>query len=821
MYCPVCHSEYPADWKACPKDATSLLKSAQIGKYRIEGMLGVGGMGAVYKATNPDIKGSRVAIKVMNPAIAQAEQVRERFKREAAAVAALRTSHVVKVYDFNAEPDGTLYLVMELLDGHALRDEILPAPNYMDLARVQMVREGALKGLAAAHKVGMVHRDLKPENIYVADTDDGEVPKLLDFGIARVRTQDKNLTHTGSLMGTASYMATEQIAAGVGEIGPWSDVYAMGAILYEMLAGAPAFGGNTVTEVLQRVLKSEIVPLSSVRPGLAKEIYALVERCMSSTPSIRPQDADAMRVALTAARVAPSGSPVPPPHKTRVDSVPSFPSPSSPGSTPGGTALGVMATEAHSTPVPRLTPAPFNTPSPPVAAPPINSTPPPPVTGSNPGAGVSAFGPTVGMSSTGSTPPPRASNSAVEAPKKSSKLPLILGGLAVAGIGTVVAIKMSGGGEKQVIKDAAVLASTPDASMAPADTQAVVTPDAKPEDPLPAFTKDMVKLPAGDYEIGEDAPGGPAGLKKTKVTVAELWVDKDEITLDAVRKALTNPKLGGTPTDLAAMPARNVTWGQAVATCKALGKRLPSEAEWEIAARTTPKDPAKAALMKLAGKPALAATKHEDCSADGLCDMLGGVIEWTADAEKDKKVVRGASFTVAPTAGWQASIHFRYLAPPTADLEIGFRCAWSKDLGVPTKTGDAGKPDDDVAKRQAAIDAACDAGILGKAPKPAADCNDVDAMYVEARRMVSSGNHAAGIAKAEAAIACRPESRGYVTVALGACAMRNAGKANAAAAKVTGPGQRSFVGQTCAQAGIAIAGFDPDTAVGGRRRNRR
>ncbi|MBE7451771.1 MAG: serine/threonine protein kinase [Kofleriaceae bacterium] len=313
MFCPRCQSEYPADWKACPKDATALLRSARIGKYQVVGMLGVGGMGAVYKAVNPDIRGSRVAIKVMNPSVADLEATRERFKREAAAVVALRTAHVVKVYDFSAEPDGMLYLVMELLDGHPLRDEIRPGPDYMDLARVQMVMEGALKGLAAAHKAGIIHRDLKPENVFVAETDDGEIPKLLDFGIARVQAHDKNLTHTGSLMGTAAYMAIEQVAADAGEIGPWTDVYAMGAILYELLAGAPAVGGDTITEVLHKVLAAEHVPLPALRAGLSPGVYELVERCLSPRPADRPPNADAMRAALAAARLVPAGTPVPPP----------------------------------------------------------------------------------------------------------------------------------------------------------------------------------------------------------------------------------------------------------------------------------------------------------------------------------------------------------------------------------------------------------------------------------------------------------------------------------------------------------------------------
>ncbi|MBS1122261.1 MAG: Serine/threonine protein kinase [Deltaproteobacteria bacterium] len=685
MYCPVCHSDYQADWKACPKDATLLLKSAQIGKYRIEGLLGVGGMGAVYRASNPDTKG-RVAIKVMNPSVAGSDSARARFQREAAAVAALRTSHVVKVYDFGAEPDGALYLVMELMDGHTLREEILPGPTYMDLARVQMVMDGALRGLAAAHKAGIVHRDLKPDNVFVAETDDGEVPKLLDFGIARVRTGNSDLTRTGSLMGTASYMATEQIAAGVGEIGPWSDVYAMGAILYEMLAGTAAFGGNTITEVLQRVLKSEIVPLVSVRTGLPPAIYALVDRCMSTTPANRPQDAEAMRLALSTARLVPVGAQIPPPHKTRPES----------NISAASSGVGMAATEGHDTPIPNTLAAPFPTPLPPRQTPPPGDNDPRNqiADGTAPGgAAMPAIAGGTGGGLAGSV-----NRATGERPGKRAMWPFALVGVAAAGIGgffVVRSVQSSGATDSPrdpPIASVALDASTrPDAlQVAAVDAAAVgVGSPVEIDAGAPALTSTMVHVAGGEHDIGEATLASPEGLPRGHVTVPEFWIDREEMTLSALRSAVGNPKLGGMPGDMGELPARNIGWTQAEAACKALGKRLPTEAEWEIAAETTPREPSKAALCSgcPATKPVLTATTKTDCSPDGLCDMLGGVLEWTSDAgAKATRVVRGSSYAVSPGAGWQATIHARVLVPPrTTDHEIGVRCAFSL-VGQPTTT---------------------------------------------------------------------------------------------------------------------------------------
>jgi serine/threonine-protein kinase len=751
VFCPACHSDYPPDWKVCPKDATNLLKTPQIGKYTIEGMLGQGGMGAVYRAINPDTKG-RVAIKVMNPSVASADSARQRFQREAAAVAALRTAHVCKVYDFGSEPDGTLFLVMELLDGHTLRDEITPAPDSMDLARVQMVMDGALRGLAAAHKAGIVHRDLKPENIFIADTDDGEVPKLLDFGIARVRTRDSDLTRTGSLMGTASYMATEQVVPNVGEIGPWTDVYAMGAILHEMLSGAPAFGGTTVTEVLQRVMRAERVPLQTVRAGLPEGIYALVERCLSSQPAQRPQDAEALRIAVSAARLVPLGTTIPPRG-----------GPASPGSS----QVGLAATEGRGTPMPVI-----------ADSKPLASRP-------NDGPAGPVPGPSVTPVPTPVETTPARPEPAPEPTKKASRWPLAVGGVAVLGIGAVVAVKAMSGGGEPAARDAAV--AMPVVIDAPHVVATVADAPAPPVDAAP--TEGMIHFAAGTYDVGEDGKPSADALPRTRVQVGELWIDRLEVTVADVKRALPELVVGkdfGLAGDGDAMPARSIAWVKAREVCEKLGKRLPSELEWEIAALTAPQDAAKATLQT--GAPKLVASRGTDCAASGLCDMLGSVAEWTDDTIKDRHVARGGSYKVAPSEKWLASIHARALVPPAADDEIGFRCAIGGKAEVVKVAPAKPKPTEP--------------------PKPAEpakpDCAKVDELIERAKSAAAGERWAEALPDAEAALTCKPNNTNMHRIAaLAGCNLGKAAVVAAHLAGVGGPGHRA-VREACERHGVPL-----------------
>ncbi|MGH9256477.1 MAG: protein kinase domain-containing protein [Vicinamibacterales bacterium] len=297
----------------------SLTTGIRLGPYEIQSALGAGGMGEVYRARDTRLDRD-VAVKVL-PAAASADPERlRRFEQEARAAAALNHPNIVAVHDIGLH-EGAPFIVMELLDGETLRERLAAfgahGPKSPSLERPALPVRKAIeygvqiaRGLAAAHDKGIVHRDLKPENLFV--TADGRV-KILDFGLAKLRAPEPALaaatelptmaapTTPGMVLGTVGYMAPEQVRGGTAD--HRADLFALGTILYEMLAGRRAFHAPTTAETMTAILREDPpeLALDGVPPGLAR----LVQRCMEKSPAARFKSADDLAFALEALSSAP------------------------------------------------------------------------------------------------------------------------------------------------------------------------------------------------------------------------------------------------------------------------------------------------------------------------------------------------------------------------------------------------------------------------------------------------------------------------------------------------------------------------------------
>jgi serine/threonine-protein kinase len=258
------------------------------GKYRLLRKLGEGGMGVVHEAVNT-WTGRRVAVKVLPEGDGSAERVR-RFLQEARSAAALRHANIVDVLDLGREErDGTLFLVQELLEGETLRARLDRRGRLPPSAVAQLLRP-VQEALAVAHARGIVHRDIKPENIIVArQPDGGEVPKLIDVGISKVLAEDVrvDLTRTGQVLGTPSYMAPEQLR-GEPDVGPPADVWAMGVVLYECLSGELPFEAPNYNVLVYNVLARRGRALQDAAADVPWEVAALVHRALEPDPAARP-----------------------------------------------------------------------------------------------------------------------------------------------------------------------------------------------------------------------------------------------------------------------------------------------------------------------------------------------------------------------------------------------------------------------------------------------------------------------------------------------------------------------------------------------------
>jgi serine/threonine-protein kinase len=269
------------------------------GRYKIVRTLGAGGMGGVYEAEH-ELIGKRVALKCLHREYTRDRDLVERFKREARAATAIGNEHIVDVTDMGDLPDGAPFLVMEMLSGKTLSG-LIEEEGPMRIARAVHVARQVCDALGAAHDKGIVHRDLKPENVFLTRRGgDPDFVKVLDFGISKMHSserRDRGLTRTGMAIGTPSYMSPEQ-AQGLRDVDARTDIWALGVILYEMLAGRRPFDAESYPMLLMRIVGQDPEPVARWRKDVPDALSAIVMQCLVKPMGSRMQSMRELGTAL-------------------------------------------------------------------------------------------------------------------------------------------------------------------------------------------------------------------------------------------------------------------------------------------------------------------------------------------------------------------------------------------------------------------------------------------------------------------------------------------------------------------------------------------
>ncbi len=623
--------------------ARALVNGQVLGsRYEIRDCIGSGGMGAIYAARRVHI-GDTVAVKVLRPEVVHDAQSRERFQREARAAAKLHHPNAVVVHDFGQDPDGTTYIVMELLEGRSLR-QVLSDEHSIEPARAVGIVKQACAAIEAAHRLGIIHRDIKPDNIILLDSHDG-IPhvKILDFGIAKLldrtdeeRETDPTLTQVGTVIGTPNYMSPEQCQGEL--LDARSDVYSLGIVIYEMLTGVQPFTAKNSTGVVIKHVTEKPRPLIAHKPEVAAPVESVVLKALEKKPEARQQSAMELAREFEAA-VNQAAQPLPKPFAP--------------------VSFAPVATQVDTAVVRPV-----------------------------------------------SNPPQR------------SKMPLF------ATLGATSALLVGGLTWWMFFANPAPPKPTPAvkgvAAQMPPPRPAEMEPAAAPK--INALPEGMILLNGGEFRMGRD-DGNELDSPSHLATVKPFYLDATEVTNAAYKKFLDEtkhaaPPLWKTGTFLEGQenyPVTDVTWEDAVAYANWAGKRLPTEEEWEFAARGTDgrlypwgetykpgaanlNDDTATASNEIKTQPV--ASYSEGKSPSGLFDLSGNAFEWTASALKpypggklrpedenyqNLKAVRGGSWRSEPK---QASATYRFgwpatrkdwpaeIAPGSIDYTaIGFRCA--------------------------------------------------------------------------------------------------------------------------------------------------
>ncbi len=267
-------------------------------KYRLVRFLAAGGMGAVYEAEHV-LVGRHFAVKFLHPDLAKQRDLLSRFQREARVAGTLESENVAATVNFGIADDGAPYIVMEYLAGESL-ERLLEREGRVPVARAADLVQQACRGVQAAHAAGIVHRDLKPQNLFVCRREDGtDLLKVLDFGVAKLEARDASAatTRTGSVLGTPAYMSPEQ-ARGDKVIDHRADVYSLGAIFYELVAGEKPHPGDSPNAVLHHIATQPAAPLDEVALALPAGLAKTVAGAIDPDPEQRPESAAALCEAL-------------------------------------------------------------------------------------------------------------------------------------------------------------------------------------------------------------------------------------------------------------------------------------------------------------------------------------------------------------------------------------------------------------------------------------------------------------------------------------------------------------------------------------------
>lgn len=658
------------------------------GRYNIEALLGQGGMSAVYRAYDPNLR-RPVAIKLIHSHLSADPEFIGRFEEEAAAVAQLRHPNIVQVFDFNHDAD-VYYMVMEYLPGESLQDRLKAlsaAQQRFPLTTTASIIGTVADAVAYAHERGTIHRDLKPANVMLMPQ--GQ-PVLTDFGVAKIIGGQRH-TATGAVIGTPAYMSPEQVK---GEhLDGRADIYSLGVMLFEMAAGRPPFEGDSAMTVMLKHINEPVPDIRKEVPDMPDGLVAIIEKALAKQPEQRFQSAAQLSAALRALAQTPNRPVDVSGNEARATMMET-----------GGVAKEPPATLMQTSAAPlRQSPPPAG--PPPVPAP-LEPAPLGPARKSPPwmlliGAGLVlilclAIGGAAAL--VGSKLLFPAATSTLAATATASGQPTRAVTVAV---GTEVV--------QPTVEPTAKATPEPTTAVTEAPTEAP-SPTVPPQPTAPPLPVGMVLVPAGTFNMGSTVFGDTQPAHA--VTLAAFFIDQFEVanaqyaqcvaasacTDPARRNSDTRSRYYDDPA-FGSYPVNNVNWQQAQAFCKWQEKRLPTEAEWEFAAVGTD---GRAYPWGNSFDTSLVPANADDtqqvgsfpgnASPFGAEDLSGNVLEWTADwyapdfyanSPSDnptgpdagsKKVLRGGAFGNADPTIYLAARRFSR-APNSGDVDIGFRCA--------------------------------------------------------------------------------------------------------------------------------------------------